>query len=370
MNLQNKINRIPSRFEAQTETPDHPLKHMFGKPVLSRDAKTVLTLNAEKFAHKLLCTGITLNPGDACAFGCTYCYVGPQMLKVVKPTLVKAEAELGRSLNSEEVVIRRARSKKLLRSQLFKSNGDRKFTDPTDTRTVFCSTTVDPAATIELLHETAELCNCILENTYWHIRLLSKSALLAKLVTNNLIDPRHHHRLIFGFSIGTLDDGIARAIEVHASSPKARLKALHELQDRGIRTFGMICPSLPQRDYAGFSAKICAAMRVERCEHVWAEVLNVRGRSLTRTAGALRDAGYHEEAAQLEAVSGADHSAAWEQYARDTFLAHARNIPKSKLRFLQYIDKDTASWWETRRSKGAVLIGKAAEELGLVTTSS
>ncbi len=42
------------------------------KPVLWRDAKTVLSLHADEFGHKRLCDGITLNLGDACALSqCT-----------------------------------------------------------------------------------------------------------------------------------------------------------------------------------------------------------------------------------------------------------------------------------------------------------
>lgn len=60
---------------------------MAGKPVLYRDAKTVLTFESHGFQEKGLCDGITLNPGDACVFRCTYCYVGGAMMKVVKPVL-------------------------------------------------------------------------------------------------------------------------------------------------------------------------------------------------------------------------------------------------------------------------------------------
>jgi hypothetical protein len=105
---------------------------------------------------------------------------------------------------------------------------------------------------------------------------------------------------------------------------------------------------------------MCAAIRVEKCDHVWAEVINVRGESLTKTTDALRAAGYEEEALSLESVSGPDGNGAWEDYARATFLAHTKNIPPEKLRFLQYIDRDTAAWWKDQRDHGAVLLGEEA----------
>lgn len=60
---------------------------MAGKPVLYREAKTVITLDSLEFQEKGLCDGITLNPGDACVYRCSYCYVEGAMIKVVKPII-------------------------------------------------------------------------------------------------------------------------------------------------------------------------------------------------------------------------------------------------------------------------------------------
>ena len=333
---------------------------MNGKPVLFRDAKTVLTTNADKFREKQLCDGLTLNLGDACALGCAYCYVGAQMLRVVKPDLVAHGETTGRKVGPADVVIRRQNAIGILRSQLVRPDGSAIHADPDDRRIIFASTLVDVAANRELLEETAEACLLILRHTNWHIRLLSKSSLLKELITGPLIPPEYHHRLILGFSIGTLDDKVARAIERHASSPSARVKAHRELQDLGVRTFGMLCPSLPQEDYGRASRELCDAIRADRCEHVWAEVINVRRDSLARTLGTLRNAGLDAEAERLQAVSGTGRQAAWEDYARRTFLAHTGNIPPDKLRFLQYVSQATAPWWSARRGEGAICFGGQA----------
>jgi DNA repair photolyase len=338
---------------------------MNGKPVIQRgNASTVLTLKSSKFEEKLLCDGITMNPGDACAYSCEFCYVGAQMIKVDKPYLVAFNAQrkaLGEpELSFEQVVIRRPDATKLLRAQLFRKNGLPKFTDSNDNRVVYASTLVDVASNMELLRETAALCNLILDNTAWQIRLLSKSSLLHRLFKDNLIPAKHRHRMILGFSTGTLDDDIAGAIETGTAKVSKRLESLHWLQDEGYRTFGMICPSLPQEDYIRYSGDICEAIRVDRCEHMWAEVINLRGRSLVRTLSALHRSGLLSQAEALSAVMGQGNQAAWEQYARSTFLAHTRHVPASKLRFLQYINDESAGWWAKRRKTGAVLLGKAA----------
>jgi hypothetical protein len=234
--------------------------------------------------------------------------------------------------------------------------------------------------------------------TSFHIRLLSKSPLLATEVANELDrrfpDPETgaKKRIIFGLSTGILEDQIAEAIEQHVPPPSKRLEALRRLQDEGFRTFGMLCPILPQPDgaaYRQYAADALDAIRADRCEQVWAEVLNFRaggksaGRgpeeqrqrdSFTATRQALRKAGLQEKAALVEHVASDDQ--AWEEYARATFEALVNEGPKqnnpslvvgeklkatepNKLRFLQYPRNFAriAQYWDAQQVNGAVLLG-------------
>ncbi len=343
---------------------------MNGKPVLYRtNTRTVITDPSPAFGEKLLCDSLVMNLGDACVFGCTFCYVEEQMRKLDKAILDGYNAgqrliNPGHTdLGFQDVVIRRQSALPVLARQLVRKDGSRQYPDPGDHRVLYSSTLVDVAGNLELLKETAEACKLVFSHTGWDIRLLSKSSLLGKLV--EFIPEKFHHRLILGFSTGTLDERVCRAIEKGTSGIGKRLEALHRLQDRGFRTFGMICPSLPQEDYEAFSKAACEAIRADQCEHVWAEVINVRGDSFRLTCEALHSAGLYQEEAILRSVHGPHAKAAWELYARQTFLAHAANIPGEKLRFLQYVTPSTAAWWASRRSRGAVLLGSDAKSLGL-----
>src|SRR5438552_15723842 len=100
------------------------------------------------------------------------------------------------------------------------------------------------------------------------------------------------------------------------------------------------------------------AIREEKCEDVWVDIINVRGESMTRTVAALCAAGFQAEAHVLHAV--ATDKAARECYARKTFLAHARLYPSGKLRFLQYVSAHSHSWWAARESIGAISLGRVA----------
>lgn len=321
-----------------------------GKPLFGIPTNRVINLKSA-FGHKKLSDGPTFTLGFACFFSCLFCYVASllgrnsSVLRILKET----------GLRFDQIAIEKEDALPVLRRELTNRKGLPKYSDPDDRRVIFASPLVDVAANPSTAQQTVKACKIILTQTNWEIRLLSKSALL-RLVAVSLVE--YKDRVIYGLSTGTFEDRLTSSFELHTSSPTARLRALHWLQDEGYRTFGMLCPSLPQQDYDAFAENAATAIRADRCEHVWAEVMNVRGQSLQRTCDGLRQAGFHVEADRLEHVSR-DRDA-WEEYARKTFLAHAKVISAQKLRFLQYVQKNQGMWWRKQVSKGAVLLGKHA----------
>jgi DNA repair photolyase len=300
------------------------------------------------FREKLLCDGPTFSAGDACHYGCKFCYVS---------NIGITRNDLPDGVRHEDVIVRRSNPIEKLHQQLFTAKGKPKFSDSNDTRVCFSSPLVDVAATIELSKETISICREILTHTSWQIRLLSKSNLLPFIA--KALEP-YRDRIIYGVSTGTANNAIAKAFETGTPLVTKRLESLHWLQDHGFRTYGMICPSLPQPDgnYTDFSKEICDLIRVDRCEHVWAEVINVRGESLTATSASLREGGFLDYAKALAAVSG--NSALWEEYNQATFMAHSNNVPADKLRYLTYVTKKSLPFWKDQVSHGAVLLGAAA----------
>jgi len=320
---------------------------MNGKPVFTVPAKTVINFKSG-FEHKKLCDGPTFSAGTACVYSCAFCYV-PDMFKKMAPALA-AQGVVGKH---EDIVIRRANAAAIAEAQLTDKHGHPKFLDVFDKRVIFSSPAVDVAGNMELVEETVYICKAILTKTNWQIRLLSKSNLLPEVAKR--IPDFDQHRMIYGVSTGTLDDGLARVFEQGTPLVSKRIESLHWLQDHGHRTFGMICPSLPQSNYWRFAAEMSAAIRSEKCEHVWAEVINARGESFARTLAALRAGGYEAEAVQLETV-GTDRMA-WEHYARQTFAAHSLAYTGTdKLRFLQYVTADTRGYWQSQEGSGAILL--------------
>lgn len=346
------INRNVDLTEAQAKASySYTGQQQNGKPVFEVPTRKILKTKSA-FQHKRLCDGSTFSLGMACTFRCSFCYVESQLSR--NSSCLRIRKETG--LSFQDVVIRRTGFLDALRHELVNRKGNPRF-PASDHRVVFASPLDDVAGNSSITKDTVETCRMILTHTQWHIRLLSKSALLRR-VAEELAEYRE--RMIFGLSTGTFDDRLAAAYEKGASSPTARLRSLHWLQDNGFRTFGMICPSLPQDDYERFAANAATALRVDRCEHIWAEVLNLRGRSLMQTVSALDAAGFNGEAKRVLAVSGKNNAAAWEEYARNTFKAHTKVIPPGKLRFLQYVTQDSVGWWQKQESLGAIPLGKHA----------
>src|ERR1017187_1854905 len=351
---------------------DETRKTMNGKPVFDVPSKTVLNLQS-LFRDKLLCDGPTFTAGTACVYSCAFCYV-PDMFRKQKHFLAKH----GVSGRHEHIVVRREGAVDVLDRQLHEPKAKALWDKPL---TIYSSPAVDVAGNMELARESVEMCKVILELTHWDIRLLSKSNLLPQIaqmlekqydehLTPTLSPPGAERekttakqRVIYGVSTGTLDDKLAAAFERGCPLVSKRIESLHWLQDNGFRTFGMVCPSLPQwkpgadehHAYLEWASEMAAAIRADRCEHVWAEVINLRGESFTRTEKALRGAGFGAMADELLRVSR--DKAEWEKYAQATFLAHAGVAAnRGKLRFLQYATKSTGNWWRAHQEQGAVVL--------------
>lgn len=321
------------------------------KPLFSVNARSVLNLTSG-FSHKKLCDGPTFSLGSACVYSCSFCYVPAIMGR--NPHLKQARDS---NLNHRDVVVRREGALEVLEKEL-------KSLKPSlaDSQIVcYTSPLVDPAATMSMCKETADACNLIFDNTEWDVRILTKSSMLQHLVKH--IKPQHKLRVILGCSTGTFDDQLCKAFELDTPLVSKRIQSIRKLQEDGWRTYGMLCPMLPVldgtvEDYKKEIALLLEGLNLSKLEHVWGEVINVRGESMARTNKALTGAGYSKEASAITQIT--QDRRRWERYSRRLFKAFRGLVPPDKLRFLQYVDSRTHEAWKTQEPFGAVLLGAAA----------
>lgn len=325
-------------------------KTMAGKPVYDIPSATVLNLNSG-FKEKLLCDGPTFSAGICCNASCSFCFVPAVMRKHLVTLNVEGK--------HEDIVVRRQNATDTLLKQLTDKIGRPKYKHPLDRRVIYASPLVDVAGNMELTKETIAMVDIIMRYTYWQVRLLSKSNLLPK-IAQAFDRPDVKGRIIYGVSTGTLNDDLAKVFEQGTALVSKRLESLYWLQDNGFRTFGMICPSLPFDNYKRFADEAHRAIRADLCEHVWAEILNVRGESMARTRKALSEGGFEHIA---DAVMRLSDKVTHESYARATFEAHRSLYKPGQLRYLQYVTRDTYDWWKPFESRGAVLLGAYVKDL-------
>ena len=115
----------------------------------------------------------------------------------------------------------------------------------------------------------------VLDRTSFRIRVLTKNAVVGSKPWIDFF-LKYPGRFVVGLSIGTLDNGWAKMVEKKTSLPTARIRALNNLQDAGVPTFGMLCPVFPHVLEGDGLERLFDAIRPGLVEHVWAEPYNDR----------------------------------------------------------------------------------------------
>jgi DNA repair photolyase len=275
----------------------------------------------------------SVNLGNICAFGCTYCYV-PSI--TIKQKVVQNIIAQGHK--TEDISYYRPRDNVLacVSKDLKKIHSD-------DNGTVFFCTTCDPCATPDHADTTIRTIRLIMDGSNLQVRVLSKSALISH-VAQNLSDYRD--RVTYSLSTGTALQAISQTIEERASNITQRVAALHWLQENNFRTYGMICPVLPSE--VDNVNPLLDQVRPERCEGVWIEAVNVREKSLVNTYDKLMAAGLEDHAIELQRVMG--NKKAWIEYTKKLFLGFQGEMNRrgllDRMHFLQYVSKHDRDFFE------------------------
>lgn len=183
---------------------------------------------------------------------------------------------------------------------------------------------------------TEQALRLVMEHTSFRVRVLTKSAAVGSEQWVEFFS-RYPGRFVVGLSTGTIDGDWARQVEIGTSTPTARLRALRNLQDAGIPTFGMLCPVFPDVLQEGNLETLIEQVRPDRVERIWAEPYNDRANWRLVRDGYPPDSHGHK---WLTAVYESGGKARWSEYATNLYLrlrAHAEQhgwLPK--LRYLLY----------------------------------
>jgi DNA repair photolyase len=197
----------------------------------------------------------------------------------------------------------------------------------------------------------------LLEKTEANVRVLTKGAAVSD--SFDLIEG-YRDRVFVGLSTGIpkSKDELASIIEPNASTVTNRFKALKEAHDRGLRTFGMLCPCLPGIADSKTALREMFA-DVIRCgaKDIWLESVNPRGRAMKNTADALARAGKIKEAKKMLEITSSDK---WSEYTLNLTqnaiaVAKERKV-LDKLHILMYPSELRREHEEILRKEGDAII--------------
>jgi len=169
-----------------------------------------------------------VNPYNGCLFGCMYCYAA-QIARWKHPGETWG-SYLDVKINAPELLQKElTHLKKKLKTKNFGS--------------IFFSSVTDPYVGMEAKYQLTRQCLTVLANFEYqgNISLQTKSP----LVTKDIDILKKLKDVTVGFTVTTLDDKVARFLEVKAPPVSARIEALHRLNQEGIKTYAFIGPILP-----------------------------------------------------------------------------------------------------------------------------
>ncbi len=242
------------------------------------------------FKFKSLCDFI-FNTAVGCAHGCRFCYVPGISVNKQAPKLKlygvdDPDAEWG-----QYVLVRPWDEKEFLRSLRAAENRPEAKLKPEGHRAVmFCSTT-DPYQTIRnpdpkiakqlndhhraMVHRALIL---IRDFSTLNVRILTRSPLgRSDFELFKSFGPR----LLFGMSLPTLNDKLARIFEPHAPSVLKRLETLQAAKDFGLNIYVAVAPTYPDCDEADIRATLEAVAKLNPLT-VFHEPINIRAENVER----------------------------------------------------------------------------------------
>lgn len=254
---------------------------------------------SREFERKKLATH-AVNVGLKCGHECCYCS-SPSLLRCHPSFKGVGENpfDSGYCILDPDTQTRVARDVHKLRS---------------DHMVMLCSTSDAWAPEAQRLGLGEKCLETILKGSPAGIRILTKNA--SVVGAYDLIG-LYRDRVRVGLSVTAPKscEAVARALEPNASSISERLNALREAHRRGLRTYGMLCPCVPNvADSAEALDEMFESVLACGVEEIWVEPLNRRGNNLLRCANALKNAGFPNAAKAVNQTRSREYwsySAAW-----------------------------------------------------------
>lgn len=257
------------------------------------------TIQPNNFIHKSL-SNWSFNTAIGCTHACRFCYV-PSAATIKMGALLEKhgitdpDAQWG-----DYVLLRRWDEKKFLTSLRAAEQTPRDQLKPDGNRAIiYCSTTdpyqairhPDPARQKELSaaarHLVRRSLELIRDHSTLRVRILTRSPLAKQ---DFELFRSFGPRLLFGMSLPTLRNDLAKIYEPRAPAPSQRLGTLQAAKAAGLHVYVCIAPTYPECDAKDFRATLEAMAQIDPVT-IFHEPINIRAENVSRIAAHAKHLG-------------------------------------------------------------------------------
>ena len=279
--------------------------------------KNNATINRNNFRYKSLSCW-SVNPYVGCQHACRFCYVPSVSAIKLKAPLAELGVKDPDGQWGEYAFLRMWDERAFTRSLMAAENIPLADLNPDGNRAVMLSTTTDPYQTLRggdpvqtaALNSQARamvrrMLELIRDRSTLNVRILTRSPLAREDFD---LFQTFGNRLLFGMSIPTLDDRLARLYEPKAPSPSRRLETLRLAVSKGLPVYAAVAPTYPEQGEAELAAVLGEIGRLSPVT-VFHEPINIRAENVERMRREAEEVGLKFRA---EAFETKDR---WAEYA-------------------------------------------------------
>jgi DNA repair photolyase len=242
------------------------------------------------FVYKSL-SNWAFNVAVGCSHACRFCYVPSAATNKLAKALARygvadPDAEWG-----DYVLLRPWDEGKFLASlQAAEVTPTSKLKVDGNRAVIYCSTT-DPYQVIR--HQDHERQRLLTQHSRWLVRrslelIRDRSTLNVRVLTRSPLARSDFElfrsfgpRLVFGMSLPTLRNDLAKVYEPKAPAPSQRIAALREARKAGLHIFVAVAPTYPECDEADLRATLRAVAELEPMT-IFHEPINIRAENIER----------------------------------------------------------------------------------------
>jgi DNA repair photolyase len=245
---------------------------------------------ANNFIYKSL-SNWAFNIAIGCSHACRFCYVPSAATIKQGPKLAEFGIEDPDAEWGDYVLLRPWDEQKFLNSLRSAENTPQNELKPDGNRAVIYCSTTDPYQAIRhsdrerqrelaaharlLVRRSLEL---IRDRSTINVRILTRSP-LARLDFE--LFRTFGNRLVFGMSLPTLRNDLAKVYEPRAPSPSQRLATLEAAKQAGLHIYVAIAPTYPECDESDLRATLEAVARLDPIT-IFHEPINIRAENVAR----------------------------------------------------------------------------------------